>query len=414
MRGLVSVLLLAALAVAITLGARYNTGYVLLVLHPYRVEVSLNFLLALLLLAFVAGYVLVRVVARTLRLPIEVRQFRERRRLVRANRSLLAALRAFLEGRYAKAEKAAAQSIEHGEHGGIAAVIAARAAHELRAYDRRDRYLARSSYYADSDQTMRAIAQAELLLQQRQHQEALAALDALPQKHTAALRLELRAVQLARNWDRYLELLGQLDRLHALESTQVQELRRHAIGEIVARKAHDLPELREYWQRLGPRERLDSKIAACAARSFASLGDCGEAHTIIEQSLANEWDGDLVALYAYCVGPDTRRQIEHAESWLSAHPSDATLLLALGRLCARQQLWGKARSYIEASLSLEETFHAHMALARLLDEVGETDAARVHHRRSLELAEAAMRQPVAAALSLKPPRAAALGVQMQA
>ena len=75
MRGLFWVLLLAALAVAITLGARYNAGYVLLVLHPYRVELSLNLLIALLLVGFAAAYVLARVVVHTLRLPNEVRRF---------------------------------------------------------------------------------------------------------------------------------------------------------------------------------------------------------------------------------------------------------------------------------------------------------------------------------------------------
>ena len=46
MRALFWVLLIAALAVAVTLAARYNAGYVLLVVHPYRVELSLSFLVA--------------------------------------------------------------------------------------------------------------------------------------------------------------------------------------------------------------------------------------------------------------------------------------------------------------------------------------------------------------------------------
>src|SRR5690606_18474268 len=223
MRALFWVLLLAALAVAVTLAARYNAGYVLLVVHPYRIELSLSLLVALLLIGFAAFYVLVRVGARTVRLPDQVRRYRERRRLARAQESLLTALRAYFEGRYAKAEKAAAESIELKEHSGLAALIAARAAHELRAYERRDAYLARSAYYRDQDQTMRVVAKADLLLGARQHQEALAALDQLPQKHTAALRLELKAQQQARNWDRYIELVGQLERLQALDEGQAWE-----------------------------------------------------------------------------------------------------------------------------------------------------------------------------------------------
>ena len=115
-----------------------------MVLHSYRIELSLNLLIALFLAAFVALYVLLRVVVHALRLPSQVQAFREQRRLNRARQCLLDAIRAFLEGRYAKAEKAAAQAIELREYAGIGAVIAARSAHELRAYERRDRYLARA------------------------------------------------------------------------------------------------------------------------------------------------------------------------------------------------------------------------------------------------------------------------------
>ena len=414
MRGLFWVILLAALAVAVTLGARYNAGYVLLVLQPYRVELSLNLLLAVLFSGFIATYVVARLIAHMLRLPSKVRQYREQRRQQRAQRNLLDALRAYLEGRYAKAEKAAADAIELHQHSGIGAVIAARAAHELRAYDRRDRYLARTAHFADDDQVMRVIAQTELLLQGRQHQEALAALERLPRKHTAALRLELRAVQLARNWDRYLELLAQLEKLQALDEIQVTELRRYATGENLARKARDIGELREYWQRLGQRERQDGKIAAEAARAFIAHGEFREAQQIIESGLERGWDSQLVGLYAECRGNDTLRQIERGEVWLRTHSDDAVLLLTLGRLCAGQRLWGKARSYIEASLSIEERFDALMALARLLEEVGDEDGARRCYRRSLELAESQLGRSASADQPVKDARSPLLAAPSQA
>jgi hypothetical protein len=71
------------------------------------------------------------------------------------------------------------------------------------------------------------------------------------------------------------------------------------------------------------------------------------------------------------------------------------LLLTLGRLCVRQQLWGKARSYFEAGLSLEESYSGHMELARLLEQIGDPEAARPHYRRSLDLAAVELRGPAA-------------------
>ena len=70
--------------------------------------------------------------------------------------------------------------------------------------------------------------------------------------------------------------------------------------------------------------------------------------------------------------------------------SRCALLLTLGRLCALQGLWGKAQSYLEASISVEPTYAGHLELARLHERLGNTDAARKHDRESLELALAAL------------------------
>src|SRR4029434_8504248 len=89
---------------------------------------------------------------------------------------------------------------------------------------------------------------------------------------------------------------------------------------------------------------------------------------------------------------DSVRQIERAEGWLKHHPNDAALLFALGRLCARQALWGKAQSYLEASISVEPTHNAHLELARLHEKLGNTESARRHYRESLELALAKLKK----------------------
>jgi HemY protein len=55
-------------------------------------------------------------------------------------------------------------------------------------------------------------------------------------------------------------------------------------------------------------------------------------------------------------------------------------------LCAGQGLWGKAQSYLEASVAIEPTHTAHLALARLQERLGNADAARRHDREGLRLA----------------------------
>lgn len=391
MKTLIWIVGIVALAVAVTLAARYNTGYLLLVLPPYRVEFSLNFLIVLAVAGFAGGYALVRFVAATVQLPGEVSKYRLARRRQKAQATLTEALNEYFAGRYSRAEQAAAAALELGEHPGLAAVLAARAAHELRAYERRDAFLARAAAAASGDEVVRIVTTAELLLDERRHQEALALLKQLPRRHTAALRLELKAQQQARNWEQVIELAEALRKRNVFDATQAGEVRRHALVENLKRKALDTGALEQAWSRVGAPERRERRVAAVAAQCFIALGGCERAHGIIEEALEAEWDSDLVALYAECEGGDVVRRIERAEGWLKQHPNDAALLLTLGRLCADRALWGKAQSYLDASLAIEPTHTAHLAAARLHERLGNADAARRHYRESLDLALAQLK-----------------------
>jgi HemY protein len=130
------------------------------------------------------------------------------------------------------------------------------------------------------------------------------------------------------------------------------------------------------------------------ARSFITAGKSEHAQRIIEDSLDATWDSELVALYAECAG-GTVTGIERAETWLKSHPQDAALLLALGQLCVHQALWGKAQSYIEASLALAPTYLAYLTLAQLHEQLGNADAARRNYRESLDLAVRQLREDAA-------------------
>jgi len=390
-KALAWIVALFAVAVGLTLLARYNSGYVLLVFPPWRIEFSLNFLMVALAAAFALGYAVVRAVSATVRLPRRVREYRLARRRDQARSTLLTALREYFAGRYGRAEKAAAAAIESGEQTQIAAVLAARSAHELRAWDRRDKYLARAGGGGPDEDLTRVVTEAELLLEQRQAQEALERLKTLPRKHTAALRLELKAQQQAHNWERVTALAGELEKRGVFDATQADQIRRYAIAEDLKRKALDTRALEEAWRKVPQLDRTNRRVAGAAAQCFIALGGCARAHRIIEEAIAAEWDADLVGLYAECDGGDTLARIERAESWLDRHADDAVLLLTLGKLCAQLELWGKAQSYLDASIAVDPTYSAHLALAQLHERLGRTEAAGRNYRASLDLALARLR-----------------------
>ncbi len=384
MRWLLWVIALAALAVGAVLVARVNHGFVLLVTPAYRVELSLNLAIVIVVALIIAGYLLVRTVAVTVSMPARVREFNKRRAEKKARQAFADAVRLYFEGHFGKAERAVASVLSRDPSAGLAALVGARAAHGRRDYASRDEYLKQAADDAPAENVARLITQAEMYLDERRYHDALNLLGQLPEKHTEALKLELRARELAHDWEAVLNLLPQLDKRKVFDHALLEQIRRHAYIENLRDKATDLETLRGYWSRLPSSYKRDPRIAATAAQGFLVFGSCQDAHKAVETALAAQWDSPLVAYYSECLGASVKKQLEQAEKWLKDHPQDPVLLLVLGRLCAHEKLWGKAQSYLEASLSIEPTHSTHLELARLFERTGRHEEATAQYRQALE------------------------------
>jgi HemY protein len=382
-------IILAALAVGVALFARHSDGYVVIVSAPYRIELSLNLLVFLILAGYIGFYTLARLVTTLAAIPARVRAYRAERQSVRLRQSLNDALLAFFQGRYASAEKSAASALTGEETKGVAAIIAARSAHELGRFSEREQFLDHAKGSAPDVDTARLTTLADLLVSQERYEEALAVLNDLSgrdARNLRLLRLKLQAEQALRHWDEVLETVGALAKLGGIGPAEGAAVRRAAHLGNLNRKAQDAGALSAYWKQLPAEMRMDAAVAGTAARYHLALGGNAEAQAIIEQALEREWSSSLVALYGEAAGSDALPQIERAEKWLRGHARDPALLLALGKLCMRQALWGKAQSYIEASLALEPTHDGHMTLAALMEQIGKPQEAVQHFRRSAELA----------------------------
>lgn len=381
--------ILAAVAVGIALFARNSTGYVVIVSAPYRIELSLNLLVFLVFAGYFAFYMLARLVTTLAAIPRRVRAYREERTRLRNRQSLNDALLAFFQGRYASAEKSAAAALLGDETKGVAAIIAARSAHELGRFTEREQFLDQAKGAAPEVDQARLTTLADLLVSQGRHEEALAVLkdlSARDSRNLRLLRLKLQAEQALRNWDEVLATAASLLKLGGIGAAEEAAVRRAAHLGNLNRKAQDATALTAYWKQLPSEMRLDPAVAATAARYHLALGGNAEAQAIIEAALEREWNPSLVALYGDAAGADALPQIERAEKWLREHARDPALLLALGKLCMRQGLWGKAQSCIEASLALEPTHDGHMTLASLMEKIGRPQEAEKHFRRSAQLA----------------------------
>ena len=387
MKFLVWLLALFAAAVALTL-ASHNPGYVQLVYPPYRIEMSLTLFVLSLLGLFACVYAAVRLLLAALHLPAYVQAFREARAPTKGRSAMMEALTAYFEGRYAAAEKAAVRAMELGEKSGLNPIVAARAAHELREFDKRDAYLADAEGKAVGEATMRLMAKTEFQLDQKQPQSALSSLKELDaagvRRHVGALTLELKAQQQAKNWDAVLEVAAQLEKRNAIDVTLVMQLRQQAWLEKLRVPMHDIASLRSLWKTVPSDFKRRPKIAAVAAQVFLQLHDSVSAAKLLVESLNAQWDSDLVALYGDCHGDDIVAQIDQAERWLRVHADDACLLLALGKLCLHQGLWGKAQSYLDASNSLRASREAYSALGQLAEKLEKKEAAFNYYHLAME------------------------------
>lgn len=384
MKWLLAFLILLALAVAAALAAGFSKGYLLLVYPPYKFEMALSFVIVALIFGFAAIYGVIRLASHTLGLPRQVHDYRLRRTRSRARNAMDQALTAFFEGHYRRAEKFAAVALKLHESPALSAVVAARSAHEQRNVEARDNYLKAAEIAAPEGKLLQLMAQAEFLVEERRPREALdvvAAAKLIAPRNPALLRLEIRAQILARNWAQVLTGVTQLYKFKDFDRTQLEPIRLNALRESLNVAPKDSDSLRESWRRIPSPDRLDPGIAASAARAFIAVEMSDEAQAILERALEHQWDPDLALLYADVPTDKPLAQIERAENWLRERPDDAALLLALGKLCAAEKLWGKAQSYIEASLSVQPSRGAHAAYAQLMEKMGKPEEALRYNRR---------------------------------
>jgi HemY protein len=396
MKSLLWLLAVFAAAVALVIIGRVDTGYALFVYPPYRVEMSMLFFAVVALAVFLLLYGGFRLLSNVLSLPTYVRSWRLRRRRERAHAALAAALQAYYEGRYARAEKEAGEAFEGGQATGVAALLAARASHQMRDFERRDRWLDRAESAGEGTLTARLVSRAELALEERDYgaaRDALRSLHGAGPKHIATSRMLLRAERGNGDWDEVLRLSTQLAKRDAIAPALAEEYKVQATVELLRRASADAATLERRWRSVPDADRTQPRIAAAAAQQATKLGRPRMAREIIEAALEAEWSPQLISLYGQLPAEldaegrneEARSRIERGERWLLEHERDAQLLATLGRLCTQAELWGKARSFLEASLSFEEGRAAHLDLARLAERLGQPADAQRHYRRAAEL-----------------------------
>ncbi|MGI4857637.1 MAG: heme biosynthesis HemY N-terminal domain-containing protein [Janthinobacterium lividum] len=386
-KGLLWIAALFAFAVGLALAGRFEQGHVILIYSPYRIDLSLHALVGLIIVAFIVLYVLIRLIRGIVRMPSRVSGYRARSRAGKAHAALREALGNLYAGRFSRAEKAARVAATLPENRDGAGLIGALAAHRMRESARRDAWL--DSVTDPQWQDARLMTLAEMQADAHDPQAALAALSLLEEQGAKRLRAQqigLRAHKEMKNWGEVLRIVRTLLKREAIQPAAAAHLERQAAEHLLRERRHDGDALLSCWQGLPEATRLTPRIADLCAELLLALEHATQARRVIETALAAEWDARLVRRFGACGGTDPLPLIQRAETWQSAHPDDADLYFALGRLCVQQRLWGKAQSFLEAALRLAQDdtlkVRTHRALARMHEALGNATEANVHFRAS--------------------------------
>jgi HemY protein len=369
-----------------------DPGLALFTYNNWSVEMPLWFAVLSLIVLMLIIYFLVRFLSGIdtsfYRWKNWLRWRRKNKAYSKTNRGLIE----LIEGHWRAAENYLLDGISQSDAPLINYLAAAKAAHELGAYDKRDIYLREAHDLSPQADVAIGLTQAQLQLDQGQLEQALATLNhlrSIAPLHSVVLKLLQKLYVRLADWKGLLKLLPSLRKAKLLTTEQLNLLELHVYQEILnstANKTESLQALHELWKNVPRHLQKNPAFIVCYVKQLLRYPDVSvEVEDLINRTLKKSWDSELVKIYGLLITDDSKKQLSHAEKWLKQYPNQAVLLLTLGRLCLRCQLWGKARSYLEESLKLEAMADTYIEYGKLFEHLGDMPAAIQNYREGFAL-----------------------------
>ena len=142
----------------------------------------------------------------------------------------------------------------------------------------------------------------------------------------------------------------------------------------------------QIWSELSSAQKRDTGIIYRYAKTLSLLDADEKAEQVLRQNLTNNYSDKMVRLYGKLKGKDLKKQLKFAEALLNERTNDPDLLLSLGRLALRNELWGKAKEYLEASLSLKKSVDVYNELGQLLASLDDFEISTRYFQEGLAMA----------------------------
>lgn len=388
MRGMLKLWIVVLIGALIGVAVSIDSGYVLLSVGLYTVEMSLALLALLAAGAFVALYFGIRSVICATHIPRDLKQWNHKRTAQRAQQAMTRGLLEMSEGDWVRAEKRLVKYAERSETPLLNYLAAARAAQLQGEHERRDTYIRLAHEHMPSANVAVSLTQAELQLADHQLEQALATLKhlrSIAPKHTYVLRLLRRLYEQLGDWENLRDLIPELRKrkVETAEELATLELKTHRALLEQAFLLTEPTRLYVAWDNVPKALRLNPQIASDYAGYLQERGKDDDADQLIRDALKKGWNTSLIEVYGHLEVKEPGKKLSLMEKHLDQHPDDPALLLTLGRLSLRSQLWGKARAYFEACIGANGPVEAYRELGRLLEHMHEDGIALEIYRKAL-------------------------------
>lgn len=362
-------------------------GYVLISFRDYVIETSFWVAAALFVLGSVALFLCLQLLLALLNINSRFRVWRSARSERKAMDTTVAGLLALAEGDWKKAQKLLVSGAV-GKLGLINYLTAARAAHQAGDHERADELLGMALKSTEGAELAVGLQQAQLQLDRQQYEQCLATCLRMKKthpKHPFVNKMLVKAYSALEDWQALLALIPQLQKGGILLKLALPQLEISAYSALLNKamkgktsQSRDVDALLAIWQQIPAKAFREAEFIPLVDNLVSRLVELNaedKAEEVLRRVLSAQWPPSWVRAYGRVKGSDVHKQLIFMESQLRERPNDADLLLTLGRLCLRNQLWGKAHEYLLASHKLNAQAETRAELARLYLARGEHDKA---------------------------------------
>ena len=338
-------------------------------------------------------YIFFKILGLIFNAPKMINNSAAKRRQNKAAQDTQKGLSKYTQGDYTQSEKLLSSAAKNSSSADINYIWAARSAHMRGDHTQRDAHIAAAKEINPADSSALDVLRAELLLDQQMPEQALASLN----QHNDAVRTNPKVASLFASayeqlgdWKNLADLIPQLKASKNFDAQTYQHIEKQTLKGLFSdnQNSPDINKvgLEEIGSKYKDAIASDKELTLDYVSALRKQGKHDIAENAVAKALDKHWCSKLVREYGLIDLKKPSEALKKAEQWADQHTNDENLYLTLGRICNKAQLWGKAKTYFESSLSRKPLAETYAELAALHEQLDEMDDAHKCAKKGLKLA----------------------------